>query len=291
MKKLLIIAISILFLFSIVIQMPTAEAATSITDITNVSEFGKVSTMDDDWATVTLENTYTNPVVIAKSLSYEGTDPSHVRIRNVTSNSFEMKVEEWDYLDGIHVYWETVSYLVIEEGQYLLDGKEIRVGTLSDINDGWVGVAWGNHFSTIPVLFSQSQTYNGGDAIVTRNKDVTNASFQLKVQEEEAKGEHNVYETIGYVLAEEGIYDSTITKLEVDTIITDSEAEYIPFYNNFLTTPHFFADMQTYNGGDPAGIRYVWLQSTGSIIFIEEEQSYDEEMNHADEVVGWFGLI
>ena len=36
-----------------------------------------------------------------------------VRVRNVGLDQFEMRVEEWDYLDGTHSD-ETVSYIVIE---------------------------------------------------------------------------------------------------------------------------------------------------------------------------------
>jgi len=31
--------------------------------------------------------------------TYNGGDPSHTRIKDVTSNGFQFKIEEWKYLD------------------------------------------------------------------------------------------------------------------------------------------------------------------------------------------------
>ena len=55
-------------------------------------------------------------------------DPGLVRIRNVNKNGFEIRFQEWDYLDGIHSP-ETVEYIVVERGDYIL-----RDGTLLEAN-------------------------------------------------------------------------------------------------------------------------------------------------------------
>ncbi len=66
-----------------------------------------------EWLTIDLSNNYNNPVVIANSLSIDDFDPATVRVRNVTATSFEIKVEEWTYLDTIHRP-ETIGYLVFD---------------------------------------------------------------------------------------------------------------------------------------------------------------------------------
>ena len=48
-----------------------------------IGETGRIKTTDE-WLTVTLENSYNNPVVIANSLSLDDFDPATVRVRNVT---------------------------------------------------------------------------------------------------------------------------------------------------------------------------------------------------------------
>jgi len=55
-----------------------------------------------DWTSVSLQNTYQNPVVLMGPISYNGGDPSTVRVSNVISTSFDFQVDEWDYKDGAH---------------------------------------------------------------------------------------------------------------------------------------------------------------------------------------------
>jgi hypothetical protein len=51
-------------------------------------EMGTVTGLDHNPQTVNLGNTYNNPVVIMGVLSYNGADPSTVRVKDVTPNSF-----------------------------------------------------------------------------------------------------------------------------------------------------------------------------------------------------------
>ncbi|MCB9339041.1 MAG: hypothetical protein H6577_13000 [Lewinellaceae bacterium] len=77
-----------------------------------VAESGTLST-NHGWATVSLANSFTKPVVLLGGLSSNGSQAATVRVRNVTPTSFEVRVQEWDYLNGIHAN-ETLSYLVVE---------------------------------------------------------------------------------------------------------------------------------------------------------------------------------
>ncbi|MEM6316161.1 MAG: SdrD B-like domain-containing protein [Bacteroidota bacterium] len=77
-----------------------------------MGESGSV-TANGTWATVNLNHTFHNPVVIANSLSNNDNEAAMVRVRNVGLTSFEIRVEEWEYLDGTHGD-EEVAYLVIE---------------------------------------------------------------------------------------------------------------------------------------------------------------------------------
>jgi uncharacterized repeat protein (TIGR01451 family) len=72
-----------------------------------------IITVGDEWTNVALQNTYFNPVIIANTTSYNGSQPSHVRIRNVNLDNFEIHVGEWDYLDSVHAD-EQIAYFVIE---------------------------------------------------------------------------------------------------------------------------------------------------------------------------------
>ena len=87
-----------------------------------IGEYGTITNLNHDWQTITLNQNYINPVVIVSDPTFNGTDPATVRLDNVTENSFELRIQEVNYLDDIHTV-ETVSYLVVEAGDWeLSDG-------------------------------------------------------------------------------------------------------------------------------------------------------------------------
>jgi hypothetical protein len=152
------------------------------------------------WHTVSLDGNYTSPVVFAQIMTYNGEHPSHTRIRNVGPDSFDLKIEEWGYLDGRHDT-ERIGYVVIEEGVHELEGDlPIEAGTT--VTDHEFGdYSYAETFECNPVLVSHCQTYNGWHEIVTRNKDVKRGGAQVRVQEEQARNGDHTDETIGYLVA------------------------------------------------------------------------------------------
>jgi hypothetical protein len=52
-------------------------------------------------------------------VTYNGGHPVHIRLRNVASTSFEFKMEEWEYLDEVHMV-EDINFIVAEAGTYKL---------------------------------------------------------------------------------------------------------------------------------------------------------------------------
>ena len=152
--------------------MMTIFAFGAPTTVTVKMEVGTVS-IDHNWQTVSLTETFTDLVVVAKPLSYNGNHPSTVRIRNVTSSSFDIRIQEWDYLDGSHAT-EQVSWLVIEKGHWILpNGAHVEAGTINTNSTGtgsFASVKFSNPFNNKPVVISSVITFNGDDTVVTRNQ-------------------------------------------------------------------------------------------------------------------------
>ncbi len=118
------------------------------------------------WAYVSLKKTYSKPAVIFGGISRNGGQPVTVRLRNVTSNSFEVNLQEWDYLDGSHAV-ENVSYLVVEGGlpnnsvEYCTTGNfKLIPGVNVHIQD--------NCDNTVSFDFTESSTLEENGLIVTR---------------------------------------------------------------------------------------------------------------------------
>ena len=77
-----------------------------------IGETGSVS-VNHNFLTVTLQHSYHNPVVVLGGITMNGSQPATLRVKNITPNSFAVKIEEWEYLDGTHSF-EDLTYLVIE---------------------------------------------------------------------------------------------------------------------------------------------------------------------------------
>lgn len=154
----------------------------------------------DDWHSIRTNGTYNRPVVLTQMMSYHGRNPCHVRVRNVDVNSFEYRLEEWQYLDGTHVE-EEVGYVVLEAGVHeISDNTFIEVGTV-ETDHNFASVRFSRSFQEGPVVVAQCQTFNGTHEIVTRLRNVTADGAEIRLQEEEGRDEVHTDETVGYISA------------------------------------------------------------------------------------------
>ncbi len=256
---------------------------------TVVGEVGKVTTNQadaDTWYSVTLQNQYANPVVILQPASFNGGQPTTLRLRNVTGTGFELQMDEWDYLDGAHTT-ETMGYVVLEAGTYTLSGgARVEVGTVQT-DHTFAPVTFGQAFAQAPVILSQSQTRDGGQPVVTRQRSATTAGFEVRLQEEDGNDGTHVVESIGYVAIEAGERSGGLAFSAARTPDAVTHAWYGLGFGGSYANPVFLAGMQTQDGGDPAGIRYRSLGATSVEVMIEEETSGDNEVAHTTEVVGY----
>ena len=256
-------------------------------------EVGRITGLTDAWKTVTFKQRFADPVVVAKPLSLNDGAPATVRIRNVTSTGFEIRVQEYVYQDGTHG-GETVSYLVVERGRHTLpDGTEIEAGTVTAPGDGsWVSASFASGFPSTPVVVSSVTTVNESDAVVTRNRGVDTSGFELRIQEEEKRRYNHASETVAWVAWEPG--SGTVGGIRYEVGTTGDSVTHnfktISFSSSFSSAPYFLADMQTQDGGDTANVRYRNLNASSVQVQIDEEQSKNSETNHTTEEVGYLAF-
>ncbi|MFH5801162.1 hypothetical protein [Haladaptatus sp. CMAA 1911] len=187
---------------------------------------------------------------------------------------------------------ETFSTLATTPGERELqlgDGSSCRVkaGTV-DVNQNFDSVSLDNFFgSETPIVLAQAQTFDGSDPIVTRVRNVSNVSFDVRVQEEEAAESH-VPETVGYIALEQAtgtLYGTPFEVRQTDTTVNENWTRLT--FDHKYTQPQFISSMQTFNGPDTANLRYRNLTSTGVEVKVEEEQSTDTETSHTNERIGY----
>mgnify|MGYP001822844863 FL=1 len=92
-------------------------------------------------------------MVVAQPISLNDGAPAVIRLRKVDSSGFEIRVQEWDYLDDVHAR-EKVSYLALDRGSYALkDGTLVEAGNFeTDRVGSFGGVTFHQIFQTAPVV-------------------------------------------------------------------------------------------------------------------------------------------
>ncbi len=245
------------------------------------------------WKTVNLPVSFTNPVVVAGGATRNGGHQGVVRVRNVTSSSFEVRFQEWDYRDGRHTT-EDIGYLVVEAGtHYLSDGTQIVASTIDLVNESTRTVTFDTSFGATPLVLGQVMTDNDTAAITERIRNITSSSLRIQLNEEEvADGVHSS-ETVGLVAIDRGT--ASADEISLNAVVTGNSVTHRNATVNFRSiggavNPVILSDMQTRDGGDAATIRHRSSNSTSVTLFVEEEASRDTELNHTTEVVGVLAL-
>jgi len=253
-------------------------------------EIGEVE-INHEWLFVAFNETFTNPVVVARSASLNDDDPAVVRVKNVTSTGFEIRIQEWEYLDGDHGF-EMVSYIVMEEGRHELpNGIQVEAGTFEENKKRTV--SFDQAFNQIPVVMSGVTTENEADAVTCRNYNISLNSFNVALQEQEInKYKHAADETISYIAWEPS--SGTVNGMDYIVDSTLDEVKHslhnVPFYPSFASSPVLVAGMQTGDGGDTSNVRYQNKNAAGIEVQVDEDQSRDSEVNHTSEVVGYMAF-
>lgn len=97
-----------------------------------------------------------------------------------------------------------MGVVVLKKGSHALGSGEdphLMVGEIGGVDHNtWQDVDLGNTAgSGRPVLVTQCQTYNGEDAVVTRQRETDSLGAEVRLQEAESQGAHPHAESVGYV--------------------------------------------------------------------------------------------
>ncbi|MGA1864975.1 MAG: S8 family serine peptidase [bacterium] len=274
------------------------EAKTDLITVTEpgippLMEVGEAS-LDHNWEQVDFTQPYSDPIVVSKPLSYNGSDPSVVRMRNVSSTGFEISVQEWNYLDQKHDYKETVSYLAMESGRYMfIDGSEVEAGMFeTDETGSFMTVSFKQPFREVPVVIAAVGSFNGTDTVTNRLCNINTYGFDFRMQEQELNVQEHFIEKIYYIAWEPVSGYVNGLRFEINRTsneITDQFCSF-PYGTQFAEPPMFIADMQTTNGSDPATVRWQNKDAYMIEIKVEEEKSKDSETTHTEETIGYMAF-
>jgi hypothetical protein len=270
---------------------PPSSPPVSALELT-ILEIGEVS-IDHNWTRVTFNKTFTDPVVVAQALSLNDDDPAVIRIRQVDADGFEIRVQEWDYLDGVHAM-ETVGFVAMERGTYALeDGTLIEAGSFETDRVGAFGdVAFNQTFQTPPVVVASVGSVNESDAVTGRLRRISNQGFEFCLQEQELNAKTHAEESVHYIAWEPsvGTVDGLPFEVGKTADMLKDSIQSLAFAHEYETDPIFVADIQTGDGMDTANVRSYNKNAVTIDVQIDEEQSKNEETRHTTEVLGYMAF-
>ena len=263
------------------LELPVTHAATVATGIVTLRQPDRTT-----WHSVSFEHAFdAPPVVVLGPLTFNGGDPTVLRVRNVTAGGFEFQMQEWEYRDGPHTT-ESVHYIALPEGTHVLDGMTIQAFNVSTSSD-WQTHSYPATFDSTPVVLTQVASENEAAVTVTRTRNVNTANFQLKLDEQEAADRIHAAETIGVIALEQGTLRVNGGRWHA---LRTPDAVRHPWYtvthNLGLSDYAVMGNMQTTDGGDTATLRMRNLNADSLQIKVEEEKSRESEINHTTEAAG-----
>ena len=254
-------------------------------------EVGEIA-VTGSWVRVPITNNFTNPIVVAGPLSFNDAAPGVVRIRNVTPTGFEIRVAEWDYLDGVHNS-EMIRYLVMEKGRTTLpDGSIIEAGSFIGTTS-FKTIPFAGTFTKVPVVVTTVITVKESDGISGRLKSVGLKNFAYYFREQEKNWNFHATETVHYIAWEPG--KGTVGSMQYEVGTTGNKVTNVWYTHNHQTAfnqaPLLLAEMQTTNATDTSALRLQTNTANSFTVKVEEEQSKDSEVTHGAETVGYVSIF
>jgi hypothetical protein len=274
-------------------------------DAEAVLEFGVVS-VGGSPVTVDLDNTYVSPVVVCSVQYDNNTTPVVARVSNVTATSFDVRLQNPS--DGA-VAEDNVSYVVVEEGTWTVNGLRIEaqtyLSTVTDNASSWVGEAqtYGQGY-TNPVVIGQvmSENDSGWSVFWCRGESATDPPSATTLSTGKTVAEDTdttrADETVGFIVF--GAGHNAVDGVEFEAFVgpatvqgVDDSPPYVySFATSFASAPEVviatLAGMGGPNGGWAQAHGPTAATSTELYLSIDEDQVGDTERSrYVAEQVGY----
>ncbi|MDJ0919379.1 MAG: DUF1929 domain-containing protein [Woeseiaceae bacterium] len=266
-------------------------------------ENGVLENVGSDWQTVTLSQSFADPVVVA-SVRYDASQlPAVTRVRNAAGDSFEVRVQNPSdtALSGY-----AVNYVVVEAGVYDQAGVKMEAvkysSSVTDENGSWIAEprAYQQTYSS-PVVVGQVMTANDDRWSVFWASDGTTgnppSSSSLHVGKHVAEDTtiaRNA-ETVGYLVFESGtgsaagvVYEAGVGADNVQGVVNAPPYRY-SLSGDYNVAVVASAGMDGTNGGWPL-LYGPQINGAELDIAIDEDQIADSERSRTTDQIAYIAM-
>ncbi|MFA6130876.1 MAG: hypothetical protein WC730_01275 [Patescibacteria group bacterium] len=269
-------------------------------------EIGSINA-NNTWQTVTMLQNYSDPIVVGSYQEIANTADISVRIRNVTTTTFDVRLES---ASGASISADPVTYFVMERGVWTIGGfnfeaQKQTVATVATASS-WVAdqVTFHRGFGIAPFVMHQVMSQSDSKWITTwvsqygtRTNPPISTGFGLGLNAAEvaASATHGA-ETVGWIATDANV-GGTLGGVLFETHLTGSTVQghdngcyTTPYSYTYTAAPKVLGFQQTMN--DPnGGWAVVCSNSTAQPGFhIEEDSVLDAERSHGTEQIGFLAF-
>ena len=298
------------FIFTLIacaLSMPAGAISLKVDQVTLDSPVPSVG----GWTAVSFRQTYAVPPLVFLLPDATNTDPSTLRIRNVTTSGFEVQRFEPDGSDGLTPGGQ-IQYLAITPGVYnlapgvVLEAGEVSVSSFQSRllpGSSWQSLSFTSAFPAPASLLVQLQSNNNGPLnpgtnptpwLTVASANVTSTGAELALERSEVtSGGLGSAEQVGYLAITSNVSasfnDSGGQSVILETLRTartitgwDNGCTSFPLLGSY-TSPLVFGNKSTRNGGDGGWLRRCGLSSFSVGVTVDEDVSNDTERAHTTE--------
>ena len=263
----------------------------------------RIDDVSSDWTTASLPASLQNPVIVCSPHQVVNTEPFVVRMQNVTSDGFEVRLQN---PSNVPLLGETLYCIAAEEGGWILPNgalfeAQLIESTRTDDNGNWVGqpVDYMQSYRQ-PVVLGQVMSQNDERWSTFWSKG--NGQGDLPSPTVINVGKHagqdpdslRVNETIGFMVFEsgQGLMDGVPFEIGItgDNVVGYGNPYTHEFADPFNQVPEVVVVSQSAMDGGDGGWAVVDAAdlAAGSIqLVIQEDQVVDNERGHTTEQVAY----
>ncbi|MFH1790266.1 MAG: LamG-like jellyroll fold domain-containing protein [bacterium] len=269
-------------------------------------EVGTVSA-NDNWNTVNLINSYSNPVIVASYYEFFNTSTmaASIRVSNVSSTFFDVRLQSPS--TGV-LNNDQITYFVIEEGKWDLGGINLEAGLHETDTVGYSSnwdydtVLFERQFTTDPIVMHSVMSYNDSNWITSYiSNDSSNSnppdtdSFRIALNGAQAVTTHAT-ETIAWIAIERDL-TAIVENMQFETLRTgdvvtghDDGCFTYSFQNSYSSAPLAMVFQQEMDGNEGSWGVMCDLQTSYLGMHAEEDQEGDSERSHTSETFGYIAF-
>ena len=293
-----------------------SNAVAAPTSDSLILESGSVVLDPSQFNTVTFQQVYDIPPAVFVLADDNNSEPTQIRIRNVTTTGFQAVAAEAPSTFDAPDQNTTMHYLAVTYGNHSFpDGTNIQVSSIDLRNfqtklngsSSWLGLNFSSAFSSTPAVIAGVQTMNNepshtpGSAsspwLSSAIRNVNSSGLEIALERAEVNsGTVSLDETMAYLSVLPGslttFRDNQGNDVDGEFVRSSDSIEgwntcgVISFFQSYPASPLVVGVQNTRDGGDGGWLRRCSISNTSVELSVDEDVNNDGERNHTTERAG-----